>query len=260
MHNGPLESVSFPSFPEIEALLRLQDRLLNVSRLATVGEMSSGIAHELNQPLCAVANYAQACDRLLSLPNPDIAEIRESLQQITSQALRAGDVIQRLRSLARPQQACRELLDVNTVLTELTDLIQSDTRQHQIRFQLELGAGLPQVRADKPQIQQLVLNLVRNAIEAQADVPADGREVKVRTTLTDEGNVEISVADRGPGVSTSIAPHLFDPFCTTKSAGTGLGLAMSRTIAKSNSGTLEYRSNSPPGACFALKLPPAGKA
>src|SRR5579859_4616926 len=94
---------SFPSFPEIEALLRLQDRLLNVSRLATVGEMSSGIAHELNQPLCAMANYAQACDRLLTLPNPDLAEIRESLQQITSQALRAGAVIQRLRTLARPQ-------------------------------------------------------------------------------------------------------------------------------------------------------------
>ena len=260
MNNGSLESVSFPSFPEIEALLRLQDRLLNVSRLATVGEMSSGIAHELNQPLCAMANYAQACDRLLSLPDPDIAEIRQSLQQITSQALRAGAVIQRLRSLARPQQACRELLDINSVLGEVTDLIQSDTRQHQVRFQQELAAGLPQIRADKPQIQQLVLNLVRNAVEAQADIPPEEREVKVRTTLTASGEVEVSICDRGPGVATSIAPHLFDPFCTTKSAGTGLGLAMSRTIAKANSGTLEYRPNSPAGACFALTLPPVEMA
>jgi two-component system, LuxR family, sensor kinase FixL len=257
MNDGSLESVSFPSFPEIEALLRLQNQLLNVSRLATVGEMSSGIAHELNQPLCAVANYAQACDRLLSLPNPDIAEIRDSLQQITSQALRAGDVIQRLRSLARPQQALPELLDINTVVLELSDLIQSDARHHQIRFRQELAGGLPQVRADKPQIQQLILNLVRNAIEAQADIPAEQREVTVRTTLTGNADVEISVWDRGPGVSTSIAPHLFDPFCTTKSAGTGLGLAMSRTIARANAGTLEYRPNSPAGACFALTLPSA---
>jgi two-component system sensor kinase FixL len=251
---------SFPSFPEIEALLRLQDRLLNVSRLATIGEMSSGIAHELNQPLCAVANYAQACDRLLALPNPDLAEIRESLQQITSQALRAGAVIQRLRTLARPQQACFEILDINTILNELTDLIQSDTRHHQVRFQLELAGGLPPIRADKPQIQQLVLNLVRNAIEAQAQVAPDKREVQVRTATTQKGDVEVSVCDRGPGVSTSIASHLFDPFCTTKSAGTGLGLAMSRSIAKANSGTLEYRPNSPSGACFVLTLPPAEKA
>jgi two-component system sensor kinase FixL len=257
MNDRSLESISFPSFPEIEALLRLQGRLLNVSRLATIGEMSSGIAHELNQPLCAIANYAQACDRLLSSPNSDIAEIRESLQQITSQALRAGDVIQRLRNLARSQQALPELLDINGVVLELSDLIQSDARHNQVRLRQELADGLPQVRADRPQIQQLILNLVRNAIEAQADMPAEQREVTLRTTLISNTDVEISVCDRGPGVSTSIAPHLFDPFCTTKSAGTGLGLAMSRTIAKANSGTLEYRPNSPAGACFALTLPPA---
>ncbi len=248
---------SFPSFPEIEALLRLQDRLLHVSRLATVGEMSSGIAHELNQPLCAMANYAQACDRLLAGPDPDIAEIRASLQQITSQALRAAEVIRRLRSLSRSQRTSRELLNINTVLSELADLIQSDARHHQVRFRLELAAGLPRVRADKPQIQQLVLNLVRNAIEAQSDMPATEREIKVSAGLCGNGNVEVAVCDRGPGVATSIAPHLFDPFCTTKSAGTGLGLAMSRTIAKENCGTLEYRPNSPAGTCFALSLPPA---
>ena len=260
MNDGSLESIDFPSFPEIEALLRLQDRLLHVSRLATIGEMSSGIAHELNQPLCAVANYAQACDRLLSLPNPDIAEIRESLRQITSQALRAGDAIRRLRNLARPQRALPELMEINSVVLELSDLIQSDARHHQVRFRQELTAGLPQVRADRPQVQQLILNLVRNAIEAQTDIPAEQREVALLTTLTGNADVEISVCDRGPGVSTSIAPHLFDPFCTTKSAGTGLGLAMSRTIAKANSGTLEYRPNSPAGACFALTLPAAEKA
>jgi two-component system, LuxR family, sensor kinase FixL len=257
MSEASFKPANFPSFPELETLLRLQERLLNVSRLATVGEMSSGIAHELNQPLCAVANYAQACDRLLALPNPDIAEVRESLQEITSQALRAGDIIRRLRSLARPQEARPELTDVNLLLAQLNDLIQSDAKRHQVRYHLEAAAGLPQVWADRPQIQQLVLNLVRNAIEALAEVPPESREVTIRTLCNDNGEVVVHVSDRGPGVSPAIAPHLFAPFCTTKSAGTGLGLAMSRTIAQSNSGTLEYRPELPTGSCFTLTLPAA---
>ncbi|HEY6923531.1 MAG TPA: ATP-binding protein [Steroidobacteraceae bacterium] len=245
------------SFPEMEELLRLQDRLLHVSRLATVGEMSSGIAHELNQPLCAMANYAQACDRLLALPDPDIGEIRDSLQEIATQALRAGDVIRRLRSLARPQRPTRELVDVNTLIAELTDLIQADTKHNRIRYRFEAGLDLPRVLVDRSQIQQLVLNLVRNAVEALAEQPVEAREVAVRTARTSTGDVEISVTDHGPGVSATVAPHLFTPFCTSKPAGTGLGLAMSRTIASAHDGNLEYHPNTPTGACFTLTLPAA---
>jgi two-component system sensor kinase FixL len=246
---------TLPSFSEVEALLRLQERLLHVSRLATIGEMSDGIAHELNQPLCAVANYAQACERMLCMPDPDIAEIRDSLQEITAQALRAAEVIRHLRSLTRPKQARRELTDVNLLIAELTDLIQSDAKHHQVLYRFDAGLGLPQVCVDRPQIQQLLLNLVRNSIEALGELAPDTREVTVRSlrTLTDE--VEISVCDGGPGVAASIAPHLFAPFCTTKAAGTGLGLAMSRTIARAHFGNLEYRPNVPRGACFTLTLP-----
>jgi two-component system, LuxR family, sensor kinase FixL len=242
---------------ELEYLLRLQDRLLHVSRMAAVGEMSSGIAHELNQPLCAVANYAQACSRLLERPNPDIEEIRDSLTEIASQALRAGDVIQRLRRLTRPREAQLEALDINAPLAELTDLIRSDMRHHRVQYQFEPGSPLPPVRANPAQIQQLALNLVRNAIEAQLETSADSRAVRLRTALNEHGEVEITVTDNGPGVSPALVPHLFHPFSTTKPNGTGLGLAISRTITRAHSGTLTYQPNTPTGARFILTLPAA---
>ena len=241
----------------LEDLLRLQYRLLHVSRLAAVGEMSNGIAHELNQPLCAVANYAQACHRLLELPNPDMEEIRDSLNEIATQAMRAGDVIQRLRSLTRPRDAQQEVLDINALLAELTDLIHSDTRQHRVHYEFEPGSPLPPVRVNRAQIQQLALNLIRNAIEAQLEICGDSRAVTLLTQSSANGAVQISVIDRGPGVPPVIVPHLFQPFSTSKPNGAGLGLAISRTIARAHSGALSYPPNTPTGAHFTLTLPAA---
>lgn len=234
---------------------RLQDRLLHVSRLAAVGEMAAGIAHELNQPLAAVANYAQACERLLGLPDPDLEEVRDALRQITAQAVRAGDIINRLRGLTRAREARGEHTDVNSLILELADLIESDARHHQARCRVELADGLPPLVLDRAQIQQVVLALVRNALEALAEVPAASREVLVRTARAQDGDIMIVVCDNGPGIAPAIAQRLFDPFCTTKPAGTGLGLASSRTIARAHGGTLEHRANTPNGACFELHLP-----
>ena len=234
---------------------RLQDRLLHVSRLAAVGEMASGIAHELNQPLAAVANYAQACERLLGLPNPDLEEVRDALRQIAAQAVRAGDIINRLRGLTRAREARGESSDVNSLIRELNDLIESDARHHQARCHIELAEPLPSIVLERTQIQQVVLALVRNALEALAEMPAEEREVRVRTVRTADGDVQIEVCDNGPGVSPDIVQRLFDPYCTTKPAGTGLGLASSRTIARAHGGTLDHRPNPPGGACFVLRLP-----
>jgi two-component system sensor kinase FixL len=240
-----------------EDTYRLQERLTHVSRLATVGEMSAGIAHELNQPLTAVANYSQACDRLLALPNPDIAEIREALQQITAQAVRAGDIIRRLRTLARNDIVQRELTDVNVLVTELHELIQLDAKTWHVSYHPELTPDLPQVEVDRAQLQQVIVNLVRNAVEALAEDkhPENTRQVSLHTRLAPQGEVEIAVCDNGPGLSRAVSARLFDPFCSTKPNGTGLGLAISRTIIKSHQGSLEHRPNSPRGACFIVRLP-----
>jgi two-component system sensor kinase FixL len=241
--------------PPDDANRRLQDRLMHVSRLAAVGEMAAGVAHELNQPLAAVANYAQACERLLGQPDPDLEEIRDALRQITAQAVRAGDIISRLRGLTRPRDSLGELTDVNALIRELADLIESDVRGHESSCRFELTEGLSPLTLDRAQIQQVVFALVRNALEALDECPLGAREVVIGTTRAADGDVLIEVRDNGPGISPDIAQRLFDPFCTTKAAGTGLGLASSRTIARTYGGTLEHRPNVPTGACFVLRLP-----
>jgi two-component system sensor kinase FixL len=234
---------------------RLQERLMHVSRLATVGEMASGIAHELNQPLAAIATYAHACDRLLGLPDPEIEEIQTALRQIAEQAVRAGDIIRKLRNLARTEESVRAPSDINSVISELTDLIQSDAKAHGVQYRHELAPDLPTINIDRPQIQQVVLNLVRNALEALALGQLAAREVLLRTRATAEGDVEISVCDNGPGVDSALKHRIFDPFCSTKPTGTGLGLPISRTIVQTHDGTLEHQPNQPRGACFVVKLP-----
>lgn len=234
---------------------RLQERLWHVSRFATMGEMASGIAHELNQPLAAIANYSQACDRLLAKPDAEIAEIREALREITGQAVRAGDIIRKLRELATRSDGDSKITDINTLILELTELVESSARALDIEYQLELGIDLPELSLHQDEIQQVVLNLVRNAIESFPQGSSRSRQIVVRTLPTEDGDVEVSVCDNGPGVAAHIAPSLFDPFCTSKANGTGLGLAMSRTIVARHGGTLKYRPNSPTGACFTLRLP-----
>ncbi len=242
-----------------DATRRLQERLMHVSRLAAVGEMAAGVAHELNQPLAAVANYAQACERLLGMPDADLEEVRDALRQITAQAVRAGDIISRLRGLTRARESLGELTDVNALIFELADLIESDARLHESTCRFEFTEGLAPLTLDRAQIQQVVFTLVRNALEALDERPLGAREVVIATARTADGDVLIEVRDNGPGISPEIAQRLFDPFCTTKTAGTGLGLASSRTIARAHGGTLEHRPNTPDGACFLLRLPPPAR-
>jgi two-component system, LuxR family, sensor kinase FixL len=233
---------------------RLQERLWHVSRLTTVGEMASGIAHELNQPLTAIANYAQACDRLLARPGADLEEIRGALQEIAGQAVRAGDIIRKLRGLARQEEGPHEATDINLLISELMDLVGAELKSNDVDYRLELANSLPRIELRRTQIQQVILNLTHNAIEALAQKIDGSRTLVLRTALS-EGGLQIAVCDNGPGVSAVIRRCLFDPFCSSKPDGTGLGLAISRTIVERHRGTLDHRPNLPTGACFIVWLP-----
>jgi two-component system sensor kinase FixL len=236
----------------------LQERLMRMTRLATVGEMAAGVAHELNQPLTAIANYAQAGERLLAAVADAPPDLRSVLQRITSQAVRAAEVIQRLRALVSPPSS-RELTDVNLLIEEVGGLIRSDAHAHQVSCRLELGRDLPTIEADRVQLQQVLLNLFHNAVESFGNGRPEGREVVVHSGLAGS-ELEIRVADNGPGVPETMMPRLFHPFSTTKTGGTGLGLAVSQTIVRAHQGSLTHTPNQPTGAIFCIRLPLASNA
>jgi two-component system sensor kinase FixL len=253
------EDITEQKRAEMEAH-RALERMNSVSRLATMGEMAAGISHELNQPLAAIANYAQACVRLLRLPAPDLPEIGGALEQISGQALRAGEIIRRIRSLVRNEDVRREAQDINGLIREVHALLATDARVHDGRLELELHDPLPTVTVDKVQIQQVLMNLVHNAFEAQGNETSSEHggapaEVRIATSLTDAGDVEVSVTDHGPGLAGDLEQRIFEPFFTTKATGTGLGLAISRSIIKAHASRLGYRANAPRGACFFFVLP-----
>jgi two-component system, LuxR family, sensor kinase FixL len=238
-----------------EEARRSTDRLIHVSRLATMGEMAAGIAHELNQPLTAIANYARACERFMDLPEPDLAEIRDASHEIAGEAMRAGEIIRRLRQLVRKEDSERKPSDLNAIVEELQILTQADARAHDTRLSFELEPDLPTVVVDRVQITQVLLNLVRNALEALSGESAGKRQITLSTRRAGHGDVEVSVCDNGPGVDPRILDRLFDPFSTTKANGTGLGLPMSRTIIQSHGGTVTHVPAQARGACFRITLP-----
>src|SRR5215831_16977009 len=253
-HFGTIHDVTEQQRAQDEAR-HMQERLTHFGRISTMGVMAAGIAHEINQPLTAIATYAQACQRLLAQAQSDQIDIAAGLKQIEAQALRAGEVIRRLRSFVKNREVRREQIDPNQLLDDLLVLAQTDTRHHSVRIHLEPGQHLPLVLADPVQMQQVILNLVRNGIDAMLDQPHQNREIRLRTRLNEDGDVEFSVSDHGPGLNAAARAELFNPFFTTKPAGTGLGLAISQSIIRAHGGRVWYRPNPSGGACFCFTLP-----
>lgn len=239
-----------------EAARRHLNDLAHVSRVALLGEMVGGIAHELNQPLTAIANYADASAAELATPHAAaVAGVRRSLIRISEEALRAGAIIRGLRNLVRKTESQRAPVDLAEMLREVVELARADARQRGIVLETQIADGLPCTLADKIQIQQVVLNLLSNAFESLAATPPANRRVEIQCAWREPGFVEVAVADNGHGFDHHDADRLFDAFYTNKPDGMGLGLSTSRAIIDAHGGRLWAESNAPRGATFRLKLP-----
>jgi two-component system sensor histidine kinase DctS len=236
-------------------LARQQDeRLQATSRLVTMGEMASTLAHELNQPLAAIASYSSGCINRLESDTLDRAELLDIQQRIARQARRAGEIIRRVHDFVRRSEPQRAPLDLNTVIRDAVGLIEADARKRQMRIVTELAPGLPPVLADAVMIEQIIVNLVRNGMDAMRDTPRLRREVRIRTQQ--EGrHVCVLVADRGAGIPPETAARLFQPFFTTKPEGMGMGLNICRSIAELHHGRLTFEPAPEGGTIFILSLP-----
>ncbi len=236
-----------------------QKEMDHVARLSILGEMASNLAHELNQPLGAIANYARGCTRRLETGGGDPGELIEATRAIATQADRAGQIIARIRNFVRKRASPMEPMDIDDAVRTAASLCEGQARRGGIPVALRLAGDLPPVLADRVQIEQVVLNLVKNALDAMEEPPSGTDGVIVRTGRDGEGRVEVVVADRGHGLSDEARARLFDPFFTTKSGGMGLGLSICRSIVESHGGHLWATDNPGGGAMVRFVLPAANE-
>jgi two-component system sensor histidine kinase TtrS len=237
-----------------EKARRHQLELAHVARLSTLGEMASGIAHELNQPLTAITTNARACVRLLESQAATEEYCSDVLDRIAAQAERAGEVIRQIRHFVRKEEPEVRPSRLSSMLDTVVGLVRPEARRMSVALVTDISPDVEWVLAQEIQIEQVILNLARNAIEAMAEVPVDRRRLTLQTRRPNQ-EVEIRVSDTGPGLDTEVADRIFEPFVTTKTQGLGLGLSISSGIVAAHGGQLTVDSVSGEGATFSFKLP-----
>ncbi len=238
---------------ERERLRYQLGHLAHLNRVSTMGELTASLAHEVNQPIGAAVTNAQACLRFLDRDQPDVAEAREAASEMARDAIRAADIIDRVRSLYRKGSVRLETVDINDVIREMIDMLRDEANRHSVTMRTDLAEGLPRVLADPVQLQQVLMNLALNGIEA-IDVDTAG-ELSIKSQLVEDSQLLISVTDTGMGLPVGEVEQIFKAFFTTKPQGTGLGLAITRSIVESHGGRLWATANSGPGTTFWFTLP-----
>ncbi|MES3003567.1 MAG: PAS domain S-box protein [Pseudomonadota bacterium] len=238
-----------------EALRDAEAALARVNRVTTLGVLAASVAHEVNQPLGAMVTSAAAATRWLAAEPPEMEKARSALQRIARDGSRAGQVVDRIRALVNRQAPRRTRVDVNEAILEVIALTRAEVRRNSIELETLLGADVPPVEGDRVQLQQVVLNLIVNAIEAMSDAGAGTRRLVIRSACEDCGSVTVEVLDSGPGVAQGSVDRLFEAFYTTKEQGIGMGLSISRSIVEAHGGRLWVTCNTPHGAAFHLSLP-----
>jgi len=239
------------------SLREAQAQLAHVSRVTTMGELAASIAHEVNQPLAGIVTNADASLRWLALDSPNLAEARDAIRRIIRDGNRAGDVIAQMRALFKKASMAKEQLDINEAVKEVVILTQGEARKTKVALRTELAANLPSVMGDRVQLQQVVMNLILNGIDAMSTVEDRERDLIIRTQRSEGDKVRVSVQDSGIGFDPLSAERMFDAFHTTKPGGLGMGLSISRSIVESHGGRLWAVSNDGPGATFQFWVPTA---
>jgi signal transduction histidine kinase len=237
---------------ERERLCQKLAHLARLNRVTTIGELAASLAHEIKQPIGAAVTNAEACLRFLDRDPPDVPEAREAALEMVRDSRRAADIIDRVRSLHRKGPSRLEVVDVNEVIREMIVVLGDEARRYSVTMRTDLAEGLPEVMADRVQLQQAFMNLMLNGVEAMPDTTG---ELTVKSQLAEDGQVLISVIDTGVGLSTGDADDIFDAFVTTKPQGIGLGLAITRSIVESHGGRVWAAANPGRGATFQFTLP-----
>jgi len=253
---GLMRDLTAEKLAEEEAL-RHRDQMLHASRLTTMGEMAAAMAHEINQPLSAIATYTAACQRFMDQGDAARPDVLAALKEIGGQAHRAGQIIQRMRNFTRSRESLRREVELAPLIDEIRPLAELDAKAHHVRLGIEVEPGLPPVNADGVQIQQVVLNLLRNGVDAMEATPEAERRLQLRATRDGENRVRVAIRDRGHGVGEKARGQLFTPFFTTKATGMGMGLAISRSIITAHGGKLDCENDPDGGATFFFTLPSA---
>jgi PAS domain S-box-containing protein len=238
-----------------EALRAVQMQLAHANRVATMGQLTASIAHEVNQPIAATVTNAEAALRWLGHRPPDLDEVRQAVARIVNDGHRAGEVIGRIRALINKAPPLKDRLNINEAIREVIELTRGETVKNDVSVRTDLADGLPLIHGDRVQLQQVLLNLIINAVEAMTDVSKGARELLIRTGEAEAGYVLVAVRDSGPGLDPKRVDRLFETFYTTKASGMGMGLAICRSIIEAHGGRLWACTNEPRGAVFQFTLP-----
>jgi PAS domain S-box-containing protein len=232
-----------------------QDKLAHANRVATIGQLTASITHEVNQPITAARTSASAGLNFLDSSPPNLDEVKEALECVVKDADRAGAVVSRMRALMRRSPMRTDSVDINDAVREVIELTRGEALKNRVALRTELADRLPVVRGDRVQLQQVVLNLILNAVQAMDEVPDEAREVRITTSESSPDEVRLGVRDTGPGLSPDSFSRLFEPFYTTKPDGMGMGLAICRSIVEAHGGRLWASANKPRGAMFQFTIP-----